>query len=148
MKKTQNKQKYFSSNPELRRKEDLFSFFGILNFKIKKHNKVYKKEAFLKIKDQATDDYYQSLVREMIITKARDKFVLSIVKLSIEVNRRNNVKGLTAFKLSRVLALKGRVTLQVFRLLARGIRYNINKLYRNEGKQIAFLKLYIYKTYT
>lgn len=87
----------------MKEKEDLFNFFGVLNFKIKKYNRSQMHEAFYLLQEKSRDEYFHLLLKSTGLFASKDNLILQMVKLGIEVNRRNNIRNQTVFKMSRFL---------------------------------------------
>lgn len=97
----------------------MFNFFGVLNFKLKKYNKSHLREAFEAIKDKSKDKYFHLLLKSTAMFLSKDNLILQLVKASIEVNRRNNIRNQTVFKMSRFLNLELKNVLRILTLNAK-----------------------------
>lgn len=107
------------ANPMLRKKEDLFNFFGVLNFKIRRFNRNIMQRSFIAIEETARDKYFQLLLKSTALITFRDFFIAQVHDLSIEVNRRNNLKHQTMFKMSKNINGEMKMCLKVLRLFNR-----------------------------
>ena len=118
------KKDYYNSNgrpisPGTRQKEDLFNFFGVLNFKIRKYNKQKLRESFWMIMNRSRDEYFHLLLKSTALFASKDDFILQIVKLSIEANRRNNIRNQTVFKMSTSLNIRLKSVLHILASFSR-----------------------------
>lgn len=100
--------------------EDLFNFFGVLNFQVKKLNQRHLRDAFYKICDSSRDEYCNLLLQSTAQFLFRDSFVWDLSKLSIEVNRRDNLRQQAVFKMMRACGMRLKRVLRVLSLHAQG----------------------------
>lgn len=118
-------------SPEDKEKEDLFNFFGVLNFKIKKYNRDLMNQGFYEIKDKSRQEYFHLLLKSTALLASKDNIILQLVKLSIEANRRNNIRQQTVFKMSRYLNIRLKHILRILQMFSRSRARN----YRNYHQQ-------------
>lgn len=85
----------------MRQEEDLFNLCGVINFKIKKHHKKLTENAFEKIYEKAVSDYNRMLIRSIAVLTQKDLMIDELSNLSIEVNRRNNIRSQSVFHISK-----------------------------------------------
>lgn len=106
----------------------LINFLGLLNFKIQKKNKKIILETFDKIYDRALTNELQENLFRISKNLKKDDFFFGLAKLSIEVNRRLNIKNLFIYKMNKIFTYKKKKALKIFRLMSRGISYDPEKI--------------------
>jgi hypothetical protein len=113
---------------------DLINFIGFLNFKIEKYNKKLKIDSFEKVFECALSKEYQVFLQEMYQKVRKDHFFFGLAKLSIEVNRRLNIKNHFVYKINKYFTIKRKSYLKVLRLFAKGLEYDIDTISVSEVK--------------
>lgn len=109
----------FPTNPKYASSE-FFNFYGVLNFKVKKFNKVLLREAFANIYDRACDvESHQRMFAFGTIVK-KDHSLLQLSRLATEVNRRFNIRNQNLFRMTKGLNTKAKNCLRILRLFRKG----------------------------
>ena len=103
---------------------ELINFFGVLNFKIQKYNKKLKFKSFDNIFQRAVSEELKAKLRVLGRDTKKDNFLLSLAKLSVEVNRRLHLKNHTIYKMNKGMILKRKLVLRIFRMFIRGMQYD------------------------
>lgn len=101
------------------KQEQVFDFLGLLSFKLKKQNRLAAAEAFGLIWAESRAGSVRRRLRRMGHSLRKASLVELLAKLGVEVNRRNNVRNQTLFKLSRLLDARLRRVLRALGALAR-----------------------------
>ena len=99
---------------------EFFNFYGVLNFKVKKFNKVLLNEAFGNIYERACDveSRHRMLAFGTLIKK--DYSLLQLSRLATEVNRRYNIKNQNLFRITKGLMNKAKICLRMLRMFRTG----------------------------
>jgi hypothetical protein len=109
----------FPSNPKYASSE-FFNFYGVLNFKVKKFNKVLLREAFSNIYDRACDvESHQRMFAFGTLVK-KDNSLLQLSRLATEVNRRFNIRNQNLFRMTKGLNSKAKICLRMLKLFRKG----------------------------
>ena len=116
----------------------MFNFFGVLNFKIRKYNMGKMREAFWMIKNKSRQEYFHLLLKSTALFASKDNVILQVVKLSIEVNRRNNIRNQTVFKLSRYLTARMK---NAIRIMTNHSRKRAGQIYRRKQQYFSGIKM-------
>ena len=99
---------------------EFFNFYGVLNFKVRKFNKVQLNEAFNNIFERAcnVESRHRMLAFGTLVKK--DHCLLQLSRLATEVNRRFNIKNQNLFRIAKKLMNKAKICLRMLRLFRTG----------------------------
>ena len=98
----------------------MLNFFGVLNFKIKRHNKKLIEYAFENLFNKAVKVESRLHVYAFGSILKKDLLFDNLKRLSTEVNRRYNIKNQFIFKFSKSLNTKKKKCLKILRVFAAG----------------------------
>lgn len=91
-------------------------------------------DLFEKIYDCALSKEFEIFLQEMYDKVKKDNFFFGLAQLSIEVNRRLNIKNHFIYKINKYFIIKRKSYLKILRLFAKGLEYDIDTISLSEVK--------------
>ena len=127
---------------------EFFNFYGVLNFKVKKFNKVLLNEAFGNIYERACEVESRHRMLAFGTIMKKDYFLLQMSRLATEVNRRYNIKNQNLFRITKGLMNKAKICLRMLRMFRTGRQQRHSPMGSNSqymGKTFLHITISIYK---